>query len=85
MAAKSLVVIYIYGCATCGRTGRHVRRAMKYCHDNQIDLEIKYSSHDEENRSEHGSYLIEAKIKADGYPAIVVHEGKVAKLSEWNM
>lgn len=58
---------------------------MKYCRDNEIDLEIKYSSHDEENRSEHGSYIIEAGLQADGYPAIVVNEGKVTKLSEWNM
>lgn len=77
--------MYIYGCATCGRTGRHVRRAMTYCRNNELDLEIKYSKDNDENREEHATHLIQGGIQGDGYAAIVVQDGKVTRLSEWNI
>lgn len=79
------MVVYIYGCATCGKNVRRVRKVMKYCRENNLNLEIKYSSHDEENRAEHVSYINQAGLQSDGYPSIVVDDnGKVARLSEWN-
>lgn len=79
------MVIYIKGCSTCGRSGRKIRQVMSFAREHQMDLEIKFSDHDEENQREHLQKLHEAGFPTGSYTAIVVEDnGKVTKLSEWN-
>lgn len=57
---------------------------MKYGRDNQQDVEIKLSENPE-NRAEHVQYLKQAGLPADSYTAIIVDNGKVTRLREWNI
>lgn len=77
------MVIYISGCLTCGRNGRQINRVMKYAREAGLDVEIKVSENTE-NRAEHVQYLEQAGLPKDSYTAIVVENGKVTRLREWN-
>lgn len=85
MAESSLVVIYVYGCSSCGKTGRQVKRIVSFARANNLDVEIKYTSHDKQNREEHMKHLIDAGISTVGYPPIVLLAGKTQKVLEWNL
>lgn len=78
------MVVYISGCLTCGRNGRQINRVMKYAREHSLDVEIKVSEN-AENRSEHVQYLEQAGLPKDSYTAIVVENGKVTRLREWNI
>jgi hypothetical protein len=85
LAEQSLVVVYVYGCSTCGRVGRALRRLQMYCDVNHIDLVIKYTKSDDQAREEHLSYLREAQLPSELYTAIVVENENVKRLLEWNI
>lgn len=58
---------------------------MSFAREHHLDLEIKYSDHDEENQREHLQNLHEAGLPTGMYTAIVVEDnGKVTRLVEWN-
>lgn len=77
--------IYVYGCMTCGRVGKQIRRVTEYCIDNSIPLEIIDSKLDELDRTVHRSILAENNLPADSYTAIVKEDTKVTRLHSWNL
>lgn len=80
------IVVYVYGCSGCGATRNHIRRVVKYARANRIDLTIKHSQYDKENRGEHLLRLFEAKIEVkDKIPSIIVIKNKIERLETWNL
>lgn len=79
------MVVYVHGCTSCGRNGRQIQRLMTYCRENALDLEIKHSDGNAENAQEHFEWLYKAGLPSSSYTAIVVDNGKVTRLREWNL
>lgn len=79
-----MVVIYAYGCLTCGKIGKLIRRASRYFQEQGIELEVRNTRYNDEYLKEQIAYLKKADLTLGLYPAIIVEEGKVSRLSEWN-
>lgn len=77
------MILYIFGCASCGINGIYVKKLIRYTTQNNIELEIKNSKYDKQAREEHAIKLKEAGLDADTYQAIVVDGDKITRLREW--
>lgn len=71
--------IYIHGCSSCGVMAHYVRRILR----ERPDAVIKNSRYDETARLEHAGYVQQLGITWD-YSPVVVENGTVTKLAEWN-
>jgi hypothetical protein len=75
--------LYIYGCSTCGVNSVYVQRLKTHCLHADINLEIKNTKYDQVALEQHAAYLNISGINTDSYPPIVVANGVVSLLSEY--
>ena len=79
-----MITIYLNGCSTCGVNSVFVRRVQSYGRRNSIDVDVKNSRYDEGVRAEHVKALLYSGLPTGEYAPIVVEDGLVTKLREWN-
>lgn len=78
------MIIYVYGCSSCGVAGTWVKRAQKYAAKNNIECEVRNSKYSEEDRIEHVINLKLAGLDADTYQPIVRDGTTITRLRDFN-
>lgn len=76
------MTIYLHGCS-CGPIAGQLRMVKSYGRDNGLSVDIINTKYDKEAFRSHTNYLVENNLIEDSYPAIVVHNGNVLLLSQW--
>lgn len=71
--------VYVYGCASCGRTAVALARVRKKYPDVQV-INTKYSKDD---LYDHTRLLTDSGIGVSQFHSIIKEEGVVTLLSEW--
>ena len=83
-----MLIIFVYGCSSCGVNAEHVRRVKRYAIANGFEVEIKNTRYNKEAAQDHLRFLFEELDIKGNYAPIVYHDGKVTLLKDfantWN-
>lgn len=76
-----MMEVYIYGCQ-CGVNGALIRKLKRYAKENNLEVKVHATKYDKNLLDLHVQYLSEQPT--DSYTPIVVYDGTVTRLDQWN-